>query len=190
MENIDHPFLREIFTNEAQGILSDLAMQPAILSHAMFMEEKDRDHAIEYIRSIFYECIQENSLFVPTLHDDDGNLCGYALVFTHPDPDMPRYLHKIYVKEQYRGQGMGRKILECVQENASRISLICQSDKISFYEKYGFQYIGDYEVPDSPYFSFSKDLYKGLSMMKNYNETLPIPIFHLNDNDIKNILSI
>ena len=39
------------------------------------------------------------------------------------------YLHKIFIYEEYRSQGMGTLILKKLCENDFKITLVCQNDK-------------------------------------------------------------
>ncbi|KAB7660445.1 GNAT family N-acetyltransferase [Plesiomonas shigelloides] len=180
-------FINEIYDLEAVGMLSDLALRPNLFLDFLSFEELNRKNAIAYIKSVLAECYKCGHLRVAISHQDE-ELYGYAMMFTLPDPKYPKYLHKIYVKEQYRGHGLGSQILKAFSENEPRISLLCPEDKISFYEKHGFHLVQEYGIPENENFLLSKGLYSGLYLMNNHTETLGAPIFLLNDRDIIKII--
>lgn len=180
-------FIEEIYELESSGMLADLALNISLFTHFIDFDDSDRERGISYIKSVLEECYKAGHLRVAISHENK-TLYGYAMMFVHPDPTIPKYLHKIYVKEPYRGHGIGAQILTSLSENESLISLICPSDKIEFYEKYGFQYIQNFEVPENDNFLLSKGMYSGLSIMNNHSEPIGAPIFFLNDKDIKAII--
>lgn len=186
--NADY-FLNEIYDLESSGMFSDLALNPSLFTHFITFEESDRKKAKTYIISVLEECYKAGHIRIAVSHNAQ-ELYGYAMLFVHPDPKYPKYLHKIYVKKRFRGHGIGEQILTSLSENEPKICLLCPSDKIAFYEKYGFQFTQPFEVPENENFLLSKELYSGLCVMNNHNETLDAPIFFLNDRDIKNILGI
>lgn len=134
-------------------------------------------------------CYKAGHLRIAISHNDQ-ELYGYAMLFVHPDTKFPKYLHKIYVKEEFRGHGIGEKMLTSLTENEPKICLLCPSDKVAFYEKNGFHFTQSFEVPEEENFILSRGLYSGLCVMNNHNEILGAPIFFLNDWDIKNIVGI
>ncbi|BCV37519.1 hypothetical protein TUM17377_28470 [Shewanella chilikensis] len=189
MEYTPDYFLNEIYDLESTGMLSDLALSPSLFTHFIAFEESDRENALSYIISVLDECYKSGHLRIAISHNDQ-ELYGYAMLFVHPDPKFPKYLHKIYVKEEFRGHGIGEQILTSLAENEPKICLLCPSDKAAFYEKYGFHFTQPFEVPNDENFQLSKGLYSELCVMNNHNETLGAPIFFLNDRDIKNIVGI
>lgn len=189
MEYTADYFINEIYDLESSGMLSDLALSPSLFTHFIAFDENDRKKAISYIISVLDECYKAGHLRIAISHNDQ-ELYGYAILFVHPDTKFPKYLHKIYVKEDFRGHGIGEQILTSLAENEPKICLLCPSDKVAFYEKYGFHFTQPFEVPEEENFILSKGLYSGLCVMNNHNETLGAPIFFLNDRDIKNIVGI
>lgn len=182
-------FLKEIYDLEASGMFSDLALSPSLYVHFITFEEEDRKKAITYIISVLDECYRTGHLKIAIYHNNQ-ELYGYALLFVHPDPKFPKYLHKIYVKEEYRGNGIGKQILTSLLVGKTKICLLCPFEKMPFYEKYGFHFTQLFEVSKNENFLLSNGLYSELCVMKNHYETLNDPIFLLNDTDIKKIIGI
>lgn len=192
MEYSTDYFLNEIYALESEGMLSDLVVSPSLITHFTFFGEGYRENALAYIVSVLDECYKAGHLRIAISHNDQ-ELCGYAMLFVLPDSKSPKYLHKIYVKEEFRGHGIGGEMVTSLAENEPMICLLCPSDKVAFYEKYGFHFTHPFEVPEGDNFILSKGLYSELCVMKNYNEAnepLGVPIFLLNDTDIKNIIGI
>lgn len=190
MEYTADYFLNEIYDLEASGMLADLALSPSLFTHFIAFDESDRKNAIEYITSVLVECYKACHLQIAISHSDH-ELYGYALLFAHPtERKFPKYLHKIYVKEEYRGNGIGGQILSSLSVNEAKICLLCPSEKVAFYEKYGFHYTQPFEIPKDEKFLLSRGLYSGLCVMNNHSESYGAPIFFLNDSDIKKIIGI
>lgn len=189
MEYTADYFLKEIYRLESAGMLSDLALSPSLFTHFIAFDEHDREKALSYIISVLDECYKAGHLRIAISHIDQ-ELYGYAMLFVYPDPKLPKYLHKIYVKEEYRGHGLGEQILTSLAENEPKICLLCPSDKVAFYKKYGFHFTQIFHIPESDNFHLSKGLYTELCVMNNHNETLGAPIFLLNDKDIKIIVGM
>lgn len=179
----------EVFQLEAKGIMSDLATSPTLLGHFINFDENDRQRAIGYIRSILEECYSEGHLKVAIFHEKQ-QLYGYAVFFKTSNPEYPVYLHKIFVKESYRNAGLGGQLLQSVINDSPKIALLCPMDKVAFYEKYSFHYSQPFEVPDNERFKLSRDLYSDLCLMKNYQDSSEIPLFFLNDGDLKKIVGL
>lgn len=182
-------FLNEIFDLESSGMLSDLALSPSLFTYFIAFDEDNRKNALSYIIQALDECYKAGHLRIAISHNDQ-ELYGYAMLFVHPDPKFPKYLHKIYLNEDFRGHGIGAKILTSIAENEPKICLLCPSNKVAFYEKYGFHFTQPFEVPEDENFLLSKGLYSELCVMNNHNEKLGAPIFFLNDRDIKNIVGV
>ncbi|WP_439503879.1 GNAT family N-acetyltransferase [Methylophaga sp.] len=181
-------FIDEIFSLESAGMLSDLAISPGLLFHFMDFDEFHHAKALAYIKSVFVECYEHGHIKVAVSNSSE-ELHGYALLFVHPEPKYPNYLHKIYVKEQFRGNGLGSQILSLITKN-SEVCLLSPNRKISFYERFGYEFVQYFDVPESENFQLSKGLYTDLCVMKNYPGELGAPIFLLNDKDIGNIIGL
>ncbi len=187
----DENLIQEIFEMEARGILSDLAVSPRLIGMFWFMDEEGQQKAIKHIVSILNECHHLGHLQTLILSDEERqSLCGYALLFSLPLPEAPKYLQKIYLKEEFRGGGLGSLLLNQLKEAEPNITLLSSSKNIKFYEKNGFQLLGDFTVPKNDNFSFSQGLYSDLYVMSTHSESQAAPIFLINDDDIKHILSL
>ena len=181
-------FIDEIYNLEAEGMLADLSLNPNLFIHFMDFIEADRERALSYIKSVLSECYRCGHLKVAVSHENE-ELYGYALMFAHPDEKYPKYLHKIFVKEQFRGRGIGTEMLKSIT-NSSRVGLLCPADKIHFYENNGFTFSQEFSVPDDQAFQLSKELYSSLYVMKNHSDNIIAPIFLLNDEDVRHILGV
>ncbi|EHK2845783.1 GNAT family N-acetyltransferase [Escherichia coli] len=183
------PHLPLIFENEANGILQDLAYTPSLMGLMMFPTEEELKEARSYIINVFEECYRAGHLRIMGFTNEE-NLFGYALIFGHPSGNFPLYCHKIYVYEQYRGNGLGSNILAEILAFPNEVALICQSDLVPFYESAGMHFKGNYTTPSVANFKKTRGMYEGLCLMsteKNANSN-GVPIFMLNDNDIDNII--
>ncbi len=70
-------------------------------------------------------------------------------------PDIYPWLINVYVEETYRGQHVGRKLMESVNENARKANikeLYLYTKHIGLYEKFGWKFVENVETfkPDSP----------------------------------------
>lgn len=183
-------FLPKIFSNEAKGILADLATLPALFLDFMGFTEAQTNQAIGHIVGIFEECYRAGHLKVAVSHED-GRLYGYAMIFVHPDPSVSRYCHKIYVFEQYRGHGIGTQLLNGLLTDSAATNLLCSTDLITFYERAGLEQKGDFVPPTAQQgFEFSRGLYLDLTVMGRAGSGTSTPVFFLNDDDIKQLLAI
>jgi len=176
-------FLDEIFKIEAEGMLSDIMTSTVMISFLMDFDEEKKNSAINYIIDVLKECYKAGHLKVAIQHEDE-TLYGFALLFVHPNHSAT-YLHKIFVYEQYRKNGLGTNILKSLTDSGSSVNLICSESKFDFYKQNGFHYVQPFIIPENNDFKLSKGLYAGLSVMTSSTDALEAPIFFLNDNDIK-----
>lgn len=190
LESIAETFLPIVFENEAKGILADLLMQPALAIISMSFTELESKAAIDHVIGILQECYRDGHLKV-VVAQNEGYIHGYAMFFVHPNPSFSLYCHKIYVFEQYRGHKIGTQLLEGVLQNSQSTTLLCSHDLIPFYERAGLGYKGDFTPPAaSEGFAHTRGMYSGLALMGTVGAEGDAPIFMLNDNDVKNIISI
>jgi GNAT superfamily N-acetyltransferase len=176
-------FLDEIFEIEAEGMLSDILHSTFLISLLMDFDAEKKTTATNYIISVLKEYHTAGFLNVAIQHEGE-TLYGFALLFSHPQHSA-KYLHKIFVYEQYRNSGLGTNLLKSLTESGDCINLICSDDKLKFYKRNGFRYVQPFEIPDNDNFRLSKGLYAGLSIMTSSADALEAPIFFLNDNDLK-----
>lgn len=86
------------------------------------------------------------SMSFGVINNTTQNLVAYARVLT--DKIKYAFIFDVMAIEQYRGRGLGRLLLEAViahpkLKNIKIFELTCAPDKITFYEKFGFN--EDYE---------------------------------------------
>ena len=74
--------------------------------------------------------------------------------FTYEDlfvrPDIYPWLANVYVDEQYRGNGVCRKMLESVKGNAKQNTQVNElwlyTKHINLYDKFGWEYVGNIDT--------------------------------------------
>ncbi|CAK2444450.1 Acetyltransferase (GNAT) family protein [Vibrio crassostreae] len=181
-------FFEEIFRIEAEGMLDDIMFSTAMVSFALDFDDKKRKAALDYISDVLRECYNDGHLKIALQHEGE-KLLGFALLFVHPHHPAT-YLHKIFVHEPYRNNGIGTYILKNLTDSVNSVSLVCSSNKVDFYKKNGFRYVQPFETPENDNFRLSKNLYSGLSIMTSSDSTMEAPIFFLNDNDLKRIFAL
>ena len=136
-------------TDEEINILADLASQiwreywPKLLSPAQI------DYMVAKFQSYnaIKEQIEDDGYIYNIMIKDDNNIGYFGLC---PKEDY-LFLSKIYIKDQYRGQGLGkeafRKIIDIAKEhNKTSIRLTVNkynNTTIKAYEKWGFSTIND-----------------------------------------------
>ncbi|WP_431225218.1 GNAT family N-acetyltransferase [Serratia sp. L9] len=79
--------------------------------------------------------------------------------------DLTPWLAALYVEENQRGSGLGVQLQQYVQEhcrNAGFEQLYLYADFSGYYERYGWQYIGDaLDYPDRPVRLYTRSLSNG-----------------------------
>lgn len=189
-QDIIETFLPTILENDAKGILSDLLGQPGLAMHFMGFSEAQTVRAIRHVVGILEECYRAGHLKIVVSHEDT-RLYGYAMFFVHQVPSMPRYCHKIFVFEPYRGHGLGSQLLNGVVNYSQGTCLLCRHDLVPFYERAGLVFKGEFTPPTAQQgFALSRDMYAGLALMGAPGSEDGSPVFMLNDDDIKQLLVI
>ncbi|WP_186171532.1 GNAT family N-acetyltransferase [Vibrio chagasii] len=181
-------FLDEIFKIEAEGMLSDIMLSTVMVSLAFDFDEQKQKVALEYISDVLRECYNAGHLKVAVQHEGE-TMFGFALLFIHPQHSAT-YLHKIFVHEPYRHNGLGTNILKNLTDSVSSVSLVCPDSKLAFYENNGFRHVQPFQMPENDQFQLSRGLYSGLSIMTSSEDTMEAPIFFLNDNDLRTIAGL
>ena len=82
-----------------------------------------------------------NSLNYAIFTANSEQLVGFARVIT--DYATVYYLSDVYIDEEFRGRGLGQKIVEWIVLHEDRLSgingLLKTKDAVNFYKKYGFE---------------------------------------------------
>ncbi|QVL18966.1 GNAT family N-acetyltransferase [Pseudomonas qingdaonensis] len=182
-------FLPQILENEAKGVLQDLLAQPILAMQFLFFSEEATQKAIKHVAGIFDECYRSGHLKVAMSHEN-ACLYGYALLFVHPDPNVPRYCHKIFVFPEFRGHGIGSQILSALIEDPRDTSLLCGYDLIDFYENAGLEQKGAFTAPGKQQgFALTQGMYADLVVMGTRGANVAAGVFMLNDDDVKALLA-
>ena len=79
-------------------------------------------------RSVTYVCYSGN------------DLCGYIRAIL--DDGFAIYISELYVKQKYRNNLVGQRLIEKIKEKYSRVTVYALSDEDLFYEKKGYNKIG------------------------------------------------
>jgi len=188
MEVTEDYFIDDVLQTESKAILQDLMVSTSLVKYFINFNQEKINKSILYIKEILKEFYKIDNLRV-LLYYNEKTLYGYAISFLDQNEEY-LYLHKIFVFEEYRKNGIGTILLNEICKSDFKITLICSSEKINFYTHQGFKFIKLFSVPNTDTFKLSKDLYKGLSLMSNDAKNTNGTIFLLDDIDIKNIANI
>jgi len=84
---------------------------------------------------------------------DNGSIVGYCTLTEKdelPDEyDFTPFIGFVFVSENFRGQRVSEKMIECACDNARELGypkVYIMSGEQGLYEKYGFRKLGDYET--------------------------------------------
>ncbi|WP_041703336.1 GNAT family N-acetyltransferase [Lachnoclostridium phytofermentans] len=115
------------------------AMENSTMCTSYFPSEESRKKAV-------MEGIDRGTLYVVLCN---GECAGFAYFILEGAFHAYHYLHLIAIKEEYRGKGIGKKLLEFIEDilfkTKDKIFLLVgdyNSGAKIFYEKLGYQYIG------------------------------------------------
>jgi len=76
----------------------------------------------------------------------DGEIAAIGQIKPHRDGS--RELASIVTAPDYRGQGLARRVIEhLLAANPGVLYLMCQSDLVPLYEKFGFQVVSGADMP-------------------------------------------
>jgi GNAT superfamily N-acetyltransferase len=103
-------------TKEDIGLVRDLVMELAIFERA---PEEVTSSLVDYIQEGF----SDNPLFTANLIYLNDELAGFSLWYYRFSTWKGRrfYLEDLYIKEAYRGKGLGRKLINEAIEEAKRM---------------------------------------------------------------------
>lgn len=115
------------------------AMENSSLCTAYFQTEESRKNAV-------MEGINRGTLYVVLC---SGECAGFAYFIPEGAFHAYHYLHLIAIKEEYRGKGLGKKLLDFIEDmlfkSRDKIFLLVgdyNPDAKIFYEKLGYKYLG------------------------------------------------
>lgn len=80
-----------------------------------------------------------------------------------------QYYHKIYIYEQYRGNGIGSQMLSTILSLPNEVGLLCSSDLVPFYESAEMHSKGKFTAPSDENLTINTDMYSGLCVMNTDN---------------------
>ena len=129
------------------------------------MQEKDREYVIEMMR-VFYasaavlsngsqeifeadvdSCIGETPFLEGYVFEDEDNILGYAMVAKSFSTEFGKpciWIEDIYVKEEYRGLGIGSHFLNYIEEkypnSVFRLEVEAENKRaVNVYKKCGYE---------------------------------------------------
>jgi ribosomal protein S18 acetylase RimI-like enzyme len=115
------------------------AMENSTLCTSYFQSEESRKNAV-------MEGINRGTLYVVLC---SGDCAGFAYFIPEGAFHAYPYLHLIAIKEEYRGKGLGKKLLEFIEDmlfkTRDKLFLLVgdyNPDAKIFYEKLGYTYLG------------------------------------------------
>ena len=119
-----------------------------------FVEYFQSKWASEESKAVYEDCIKssiEAEGFLPQwyLLRDDGETLGCVGIITNDfisRMDIYPWLCALYVEEKYRRRGIGAMLVEKCKEETKKAgfpALYLCTDHVGYYERFGFEYIGD-----------------------------------------------
>lgn len=115
------------------------AMENSTLCTSYFQSEESKKNAV-------MEGINRGTLYVVLC---SGECAGFAYFIPEGAFHAYHYLHLIAIREEYRGKGIGKKLLEFIEDmlfkTRDKIFLLVgdyNPDAKIFYEKLGYKYLG------------------------------------------------
>jgi GNAT superfamily N-acetyltransferase len=185
MSELSQSDINQIIKIESEIMLQDALITPMIIGLSID-KNINYDNALNYISNIFKELFRVGNLkIIAYLYE--GNPISYAMVIHFPGDKF--YLHRIYVEEKYRMEGIGSLVLSTVKERFSPICFISSIGKEHFFEKNGFNKVSILSSADAKK-TQSLSIYKGLTIMSNKKKSKSCQFFFLDDDDFKEIRSL
>lgn len=176
---------------ESQSMLTDLVDTKIGLS--LFLGNSE---SVKKARGIISEILVEELLsgilnIIVLMDNEKNNLMGYAVIVSAADKYSPVFLQKIWVADEYRGQGLGRNLIKQIAaKSKAKINALVVGDSIGFFKRMGFKDRGFYGgiVTNNPKFSKLDGIYRGTALMTlNVSKKTGIGAFLLTDDDLSNI---
>jgi ribosomal protein S18 acetylase RimI-like enzyme len=143
--------------------IDDLSKVLWLFEQAMELEGKNGYKVWKSIDRTALEKDIQNKLQYKIIKGTDIQ-CIFSVLYTDPfiwgklDQQDAIYLHRIVVNPNYKGQKLFEKVLEWAMQSARQrrlkyIRMDTWADNfkiISYYQTYGFTFIGNYKTPDAP----------------------------------------
>jgi GNAT superfamily N-acetyltransferase len=129
---------------------------PSILElvNSLALFEKAPDEVTATIQDYIENGFGDNPIFFSFLAYDEGKLAGFALWYFRFSTWKGKrfYLEDLYVKDEFRGKGIGQKLIEACIEEAKQTKctgmmwqvLDWNTPAIEFYKKYNAQFDGEW----------------------------------------------
>ena len=145
-------------------------------SKIRYMEERDRQHILEMMR-IFYSsdavftngseeifntdisnCVNDNPYIEGYIFENDKDIQGYAIVAKSFSAEFGKpciWIEDIYMKEEYRGLGIGSMFLNFIEEkhpySLFRLEVEAENERaVKVYQKCGYDVL--------PYMEMKKEI--------------------------------
>ena len=185
--NLD-TFLPEIFELEAQEMFDFLSTAPSLKAATKNMHNHQVEQGVEYIKTVLFDVYRSGHFEIPVSVLDD-ELCGYAIIYK-VNERAPLLLHRVFVKEKFRRNGLGRMLLETFLASNQGINLVSPLNQVGFFERTGLKLLGSYQVHDHPSFSLLTDHYQDTFLMGDKQYPGGAPVFLLNDEDLQKIFAL
>ncbi len=88
----------------------------------------------------------QNTTFVFGIVNKDNELIAFSRVMS--DKVYKAFIFDVIVRQDYRGQGLGEKLIQMVLnhaelKNVKSFELYCKDEMVPFYEKFGFKKVDD-----------------------------------------------
>ncbi len=131
------------------------------------LEEKDREIVIEMMRKFYTSpavhtngsekifaddvdnCINENPYIEGFVFENDSELMGYGMIAKSFSTEFGKrciWIEDIYIKEEFRGQGIGGEFLELIIKNNPDAVIRLEAEEeneraVHVYKKHGFEFL-------------------------------------------------
>src|SRR5690606_7005231 len=117
------------------------------------------EEGIENKEFFFIHTVEGENIGMVRIMDED-------ILYWGKQKEKAKYIHSLVVTDRYNGKGIGTKIIQKIEDNAKkdscsylRLDADAKNPKLcSYYEKLGFEKVGNKELPLSTYNLYEKEL--------------------------------
>ena len=107
---------------------------------------RQSDWAKDRKREDIYRSVENSTCY--GVFDSQREMVGFARIIT--DYTTTFYLMDVIIDEKYRGQGLGKMLMDAIMEDVGQLYGILHTDNAQkFYEKYGFHVTSTAETGES-----------------------------------------